>query len=60
MISELDERFLRPSQDQLDRVAPKIISQESIIAELRAKIIELEAEIKRLQNELMNLIQKQK
>lgn len=60
MISELDERFLRPSQKQLEKIVPQQIS----LSELQSKINKqsdeinrLNLEIVRLRNELINLIQ---
>jgi len=81
-MSELDNNYYRPSQDQLEKIVPKVITgvespkqeseieserlqgREYIIANqtveinnLNAKVKELETEISRLRNEMMNLIQ---
>jgi len=63
MMSDLDERFYRPSQDQLEKIVPKIDKEtETIynaiaeIKSLRNKVTDLEKEIERLKKEMIGII----
>lgn len=62
-MSEFDERFYRPSQDQLEKVVPKIDKETKTIYDaiaeiksLRKKVTDLEIEIDRLKKEMIGII----
>ena len=62
-MSELDDRFYRPSQDQLDKIVPQQISMTELQNKINQQSIEIDnlnKEISRLRNEMMNLIQSAK
>ena len=60
MSDYLDPKYYRPSQDQLDKITPKQISMTELQNKINQQSIEIDnlnKEISRLRNEMMNLIQ---
>ena len=59
-MSELDENYYRPSEDQIEKIVPKQISMTELQNKINQQSIEIDnlnKEISRLRNEMMNLIQ---
>jgi len=59
-MSELNPDFYRPSQDQLEKIVPQQISMTELQNKINQQSIEIDnlnKEISRLRNEMMNLIQ---
>ena len=57
----MDENYYRPSKEQLEKIVPKIETDDSaVIYNMTNEILELKQEVKRLQNLLSIEIQKNK
>jgi len=59
-MSELNENYYRPDKEQLEKIVPKQISMTELQNKINQQSIEIDnlnKEISRLRNEMMNLIQ---